>query len=67
MTSPVDRTRWIERRGTAILFYDLAGIDDTKEGLRVITAFATFDSLDAARDWLVEERPPATVSGAGSR
>lgn len=38
MTSPADRTRWVEHKGVRILFYDFSGLEDTDEGLRVIAA-----------------------------
>jgi hypothetical protein len=51
MTGPAERTRWIEHRGLAILFYDFSGLDDTDAGLRVIAA-----SRGRARD-----QPPRSV------
>ncbi len=38
MTSPAERTRWVEHKGVRILFYDFSGLEDTEEGLRVIAA-----------------------------
>jgi hypothetical protein len=35
---PGARTRFIDHRGTPILFYDFAGIADVDEGLRVVQA-----------------------------
>lgn len=132
MTSPADRTRWVEHKGVRILFYDFSGLEDTDEGLRVIAAskgraheqaphsvrtlvdvkgsrfdaritralqdlarenkpyvlasavvgvtglqrvilaavsrvtrrkFATFDAIDAAKDWLADQRAAAARGG----
>jgi hypothetical protein len=35
---PAERTRFIDHRGSQILYYDFAGVEDVDEGLRIVQA-----------------------------
>jgi hypothetical protein len=59
MTGAGDRTRWIEHRAKAILFYDFAGLEDTEAGLAAIAA-RTSPMCSPARWWA--SRDPSVSS-----